>query len=459
MKHAIDMFFINLLMSFGAIVRNDGITIESLNDELLNLNEQAESIQASADSEGRGLTEDETNRLNDIFAQFESTGEEIERRERISAQREKLASSSGRKTDDKKPKAYREPKARNSGMNGFETFGHFAKAVQAAANPATNKVDPRLIQNAPSTFGNEGSGADGGFMVPADIRTTIQQQVFGDGSIIAMTDQQFTAANNLSIPTDETSPWGSNGIQANWEGEGDQGSQSKLQLKNVAVRLNKLMAIVPITEELSEDTSGLTSYLSSKTPEVFDFKINDALFNGSGAGQPLGILNSGALVTVAKETSQTADTIVFENIVKMWSRMKAKDRKNAVWFINQDIEPQLLTMSFEGSSSSVPAYMPANGLSGSPYGTLMGRPVIPIENAQTLGDAGDIMFVNMAQYLTGQKIGGMRTDTSMHLWFDYDVLAFKFAMRVAGQPWLSAPISPANGANTYSPFVTLAARA
>ena len=66
---------------------------------------------------------------------------------------------------------------------------------------------------------------------------------------------------------------------------------------------------------------------------------------------------------------------------------------------------------------------------------------------------------NMGQYMSGQKVAGLRAETSMHLWFDYDVTAFKFVMRVAGQPWLSAPVSPANGANTYSPFVTLAARA
>jgi len=101
--------------------------------------------------------------------------------------------------------------------------------------------------------------------------------------------------------------------------------------------------------------------------------------------------------------------------------------------------------------------MPANGLSGQPYGTLFGRPVIPLENAQTLGDKGDIILANMKGYLTGQKVGGMRSDVSMHLWFDYDVLAYKFTVRVAGQPWLSAPIAAANGSNTYSPFLTFAA--
>jgi HK97 family phage major capsid protein len=72
------------------------------------------------------------------------------------------------------------------------------------------------------------------------------------------------------------------------------------------------------------------------------FMTEDAIVEGTGAGQPLGILNSPALISVAKETGQAAATIVKENVDKMWSRMWARARKNAIWLINQDIEPQLL---------------------------------------------------------------------------------------------------------------------
>lgn len=458
------MAAISALCSMGAKVYNDAITIESLNDTLLDLNGQAEAIQNLADNESRQLTEAEDTRLNEIFSQFQGVQDDIDRRTRIANQRASLETPAGRKTAprnnaDKENKQYRQPRAADAGRDGFESFGHFAIAVRNAANKQNPQLDPRLIRNAPSTFGSEGVGADGGILVPTDFRTDIQRLVFGDDSIIASTDQQTSTSNNLNFPVDEATPWGSNGIQANWEGEGDQHAQSKFSLKPAQIRLNKITTLVPITEELAEDAAGVDSYLRSKVPEVMDYKINDAIFNGTGAGMPLGINNSGALVIVAKESGQAADTIVFMNIVKMWSRMRAKDRKTAVWYINQDIEPQLFNMSFEGSSSSVPAYMPANGLAGQPYGTLFGRPVIPIENAQTLGDQGDIILANMKQYLTGQKVGGMRTDVSMHLWFDYDTLAYKFINRIAGQPWLSAPIAAANGSNTYSPFITLAERA
>ena len=269
------------------------------------------------------------------------------------------------------------------------------------------------------------------------------------------TDQLISSTNTMQFPTDEDAPWSTGGITASWEGEGTQATQTKPVLQQKTVQLNKLRVLVPVTDELLEDAPAMGAYLRKKAPEKMDFKITLAIVQGTGVGQPLGILNSGCLVSIAKESGQSADTIVFENITTMWSRMYAPSRATAIWLINQDIEPQLLTMSFEGTSSSVPAYLPANGLSATPFATLMGRPVVPTQACETLGDKGDIILSDLGQYLTATKSGGIRAETSIHLWFDYDVTAFKFVMRIAGQPWWSAATSPRVGSNTVSPFITL----
>jgi HK97 family phage major capsid protein len=62
------------------------------------------------------------------------------------------------------------------------------------------------------------------------------------------------------------------------------------------------------------------------------FMIGDSIINGTGAGKPKGIIAaSGALVTVAKETSQAATTLQQANVSKMWARLHARSRANAVW--------------------------------------------------------------------------------------------------------------------------------
>ncbi len=89
----------------------------------------------------------------------------------------------------------------------------------------------------------------------------------------------------------------------------------------------------------------------------------------------------------------------------------------------------------------------------------MGRPVIPSQACETIGDKGDIFFADFSQYLLLLKSGvNPRIETSMHLWFDQDLTAFKFVLRVGGIPWWSTTQPARDGSATYSPFVTLEAR-
>jgi HK97 family phage major capsid protein len=180
-------------------------------------------------------------------------------------------------------------------------------------------------------------------------------------------------------------------------------------------------------------------------------KLNDAIVNGTGVGMPRGIIGSSSTVTVLKESAQAVDTVIYPNIVKMWNAIYGPWRRNAVWLINQDLEPQLDMLDFRPTAAApttpmIPTYLPGNTISGPGYSTLKGRPVIPCEACQKLGDVGDIILVDLAQYMTAMKQGGeVRTDVSIHLFFDQGVTAFRFIMRVAGQPWWNSPIKSAYG--------------
>lgn len=446
--------------------------IDELRQKLIDLNEQSQNVIQAAQADERDLTEEDNDKLEALDVEYKNVKRQIKNIERVESQHFELTESSGRKTDpddavrnEAAEKAAPGQRARISVLetpevkrnNGFRSLGEFARSVKMATR---GQIDPRLIRNAPTTTSTEGVGADGGYLVPPDYRTAILKAIMGEDSLLSMTDQWQTQSNTLVIPADETTPWQtSGGIQAYWESEAGQKTQSKVALKEKTVKLNKLTALIPVSEELLEDAPSLDSYLQKKIPEKFGFAVNLALVQGTGVGEPQGILNCPSKVTVSKESGQSADTIVFENIVNMYSRMYGPLRRNAVWLINQDIEPQLYTMSFEGTSSSVPAYMPANGLAGSPYATLMGRPVIPTQACETLGDLGDILFCAWDQYLTAMRTTGIRSDVSIHLWFDYDVVAYRFVMRLGGQCWWSSAISGRDtGTSSMGAFIALEAR-
>lgn len=458
--------------------------IETLRERLLELNEQAQDIRSKATAEKRDLTVDEEGQLNACLSEFDQIESRIDQLSKLDEQTQRLNSGTGRKTQPTTPQATeadpetgepsrtrvvvkQQPLSKNG---GFKSLGEMAYHVRFASLRERGSMDPRLERlAAASTYGNEASGSDGGFAVPPDFRTAIMEKVMGEDSLLSRCDQITTSGNTFTCPADETTPWQTTGgIQAYWDGEAATATQSKPALENKTIKLNKIRALVPMTEELLEDAPAMDAYLRNKAPAKIGFKVNLAIIQGTGVGQPLGILNSGCLVTVTKEGSQVADTLVGNNVIKMYARMPAANRRNAVWLINQDIEPQLFKLSLPGTDNEGNAttgwggliYMPPGGVSGAPYGTLFGRPVIPTEACETLGDKGDIIFADMSQYLALLKSGpNPRVETSMHLWFDQDLLAFKFVLRVGGMPWWSSTISGRDGTpTTYSPFVTLEAR-
>jgi HK97 family phage major capsid protein len=343
----------------------------------------------------------------------------------------------------------------------WTSLGEQMQAVVTAAK-RPHATDPRLLQSLAASGLNETVGSDGGFLVQTDFSSELLKRAYETGQIASRCRKVpiSSNANGLRLNAlDETSRANGSrfgGVQAYWENEADATTASKPKFRTMELYLKKLMGLCHATEELLADASALGSVLSQGFGEEFGFKIDDAIINGTGAGQPLGYMNSAALVSVAKESSQVAATVVVENVFKMRARLWARSRANSVWLINQDIEPQLHSMTL-GSTGQTPVFMPAGGVSGMPFDTLYGRPIIPIEQAATLGTVGDIALVDLSQYLLIDK-GGLNAATSLHVRFLNDEQTFRFILRIDGQPIWNAPLTPYKGSATQSPFVVLATR-
>ena len=288
------------------------------------------------------------------------------------------------------------------------------------------------------------------------------QEVFQTGILAPRCRRISISGNSNGIKingVDETSRAStrSGGIIGYWKDEAAQKTASKPKFRQIELTLHKLIGLCYATDELLSDASALEGFIRQAFAAEFGFLLDDAIIRGSGAGQPLGILNAGCLVTVSKEGGQLADTIVWENVVKMYARLFAGSRPNAVWLINQAAEAQLMQMAMSVGTGGVPVYLPAGGASQSPYATLFGRPVIAIEQCSALGDVGDIIFGDFNGYIIAEK-GGIESAMSIHVKFDYDESVFRFVLRVDGQPVRASSLTPYKGSDALSHFVTLAAR-
>ena len=346
-------------------------------------------------------------------------------------------------------------------------FGEFLQDV--ARYYKGNGFTPRLgayhAKSVKAVSGlSEGVPADGGFLVTEDLVSGLLQPMYDTGQLLQRARRFSISSNSNAIRIngiDETSRaagsrWG--GLLGYWLAEADEKTASKPKFRKIRLELHKLAALVYATDELLDDASALNSIIAAAVPQELRFMAEDSIVNGTGAGQPLGILNSGCIVSVAKETGQTAATVVAENIIQMWARLWAPSRSNAVWFINQDVEPQLYQLALPVGVGGQLVYMPPGGLSASPYGTLFGRPVVSVEYCPTLGTVGDIILADMSQYYLAEK-GGIQAAQSIHVRFVYDESVFRFVYRIDGQPAWSSALTPFKGTNTVSPFVVLATRA
>ena len=343
----------------------------------------------------------------------------------------------------------------------FESFGEQLSAVHRAG--LGEHRDPRLGAEERAVSGHsEGVPADGGFLVQSDFANEIFKIAHDEAEFLSRCRKTPVKGNGLTMNVvDESSRaagsrWG--GVQAYWKGEAGTATAKKIKLAQMEWKLRKLIAVYYATDELLEDTSALGPLATQAFSEEIAFKIDDSIFRGDGAAMPAGITGAACFINVAIETGQIADTVVWENLVKMWARLHARSRKNCVWLINQDLLPQLMLMTLDVGTGGVPVYLPPGGASGAPYGTILGRPVIENEFSPVVGDANDIVLADFSQYQVIYK-GGLNSAVSAHVKFLEDEMTFRFTYRVDGQALWKSALTPFSAGDTQSPFIGLAERA
>ena len=325
----------------------------------------------------------------------------------------------------------------------------FFKAVYTAE--VYGQTDPRLLP-LKATGLNEAIPSEGGFLVTPDIAAGITLNMWGIGTVLSYFNPIQVSGNGLTIRAiDETSRAAGSrmgGVRGYWLGEAEQKTASEPKFRNVDLKLKKVAALVYATDELLEDATALEGWINQNVPNELRFMVEDAIIDGLGVGTPLGILQSGALVSA---TRTDADEIDAADIARMWAR-RYVGTNDYIWLANASIMPQLYQLLV----GTIPVYQPPGGYSVAPYGTIFGRPVIETEYNPELGKVGDLLLASPSQYAFITK-GGIQAASSIHIKFDYDETAFRFVYRCDGQPIWASAVTTFQADTTISPFVALAA--
>lgn len=300
----------------------------------------------------------------------------------------------------------------------------------------------------------ESVGASGGFLVPIEYRPELMGVVYEENPIRARATVIPMRRRQLQIPTldqtgttaDQTRQHG--GIVASWTEEAAEKDETEPAFRQINLVAHKLVCYTEASDELLADEAvGLVAFLNG--PMGFSGAIRweeeYTFLQGTGAGQPLGVLNAAATIVHPRAA---AGAIGIGDIFEMLSQHHGDSPS---WHISRAAMPQLLALNGPAANPSY-VFIP-NARDGAP-GTLFGFPIYYTEKLPVLGTSGDILLADWNYYLIGDR-QATTIDNSMHYRFKYDLTAWRAVHRVDGQPWLSAPLTMADGATQISPFVIL----
>ena len=343
----------------------------------------------------------------------------------------------------------------------FPTTGAFLKAVALAAYKPES-IDVRLSGLKAVLGANEGIPSEGGFLLPSEQVLTVEHKVFESAVLAPLCDQRTIGANANSVDfygLDEDSRADGTrfgGVRGYRLAEGATITASQPKFYRYTLKPKKYAVLSYISSEMLQDSSLIEQEVMGSAPKELAFMLDDDIMNGLGASGPTGLIVSPALVSVTKETGQAAATVVMRNLSKMWARLPAASKKNATWFINTELNPQLDELSIPAGLGALEPRFISYGADG--IMRIKGRPVVETEFNLALGTKGDIIVADLSQYTLATK-GGVIGAQSIHVQFLTDQSVFRFTARYDGQLKWKTALTPYKGSATQSPVVALDTRA
>jgi len=336
------------------------------------------------------------------------------------------------------------------GSSGYAWPDHETNFFAAALS---GRHHPGLIKNSMS----ETIPSDGGLLIPSEIAANIHAVSLENELVMPRSYVQPMRSNTIKIPAMSIGDHGTNlfgGFTASYTAELGTIGEHSPKARAMELNAKKLTGLIRFSSELNADVPGGMSQIEKLCGKGLAWYRDRAFLKGTGAGQPLGILNAACTVEVEKATGQSKDTIMYQNLTEMMSRMFAGSFSNSVWVCHQTTIPQLLTLTLAVGTggSAVPVMTESNG-----EFKILTRPVIFTEKMETLGDKGDIMLADFSQYVVGLR-EGMRFDTSIHVAFESDEILSRIIERHCGQPLWDSALTLEDGSTTVSPFVVLEER-
>lgn len=259
------------------------------------------------------LSAEDDNTYKDMeteVAQLTDSIHRMERREEIEAELSKPTS----KPLTGKPMKADGDKAAKTGRASDE----YKKALLQAMRTNFRQINNVL---------QEGIDPQGGYLVPDEYDKRLID-ILTEENVMRTLGTNITTSGEHKINIAATKP------AAAWIEEGGTLTFGDATFDQIILDAHKLHVAIKVTEELLYDNAfNLENYILTQFGKALSNAEEDAFINGTGVGQPLGILaeTGGAQVGV---TSASSTKVTADEIINLVYSLKRPYRKNAVFLAN-----------------------------------------------------------------------------------------------------------------------------
>lgn len=390
----------------------------------------------------RELTDEELSKINDLGQESDS----------LRAQGEAMQAAEARETYFRTPTtepirpdvggtATAETRTNDAAPGSeFRNFGEFVQAV------VERRPNLRAMTMA--------DGTSAGILVP-DQFSSMFLKIAPEAAIVRPRATVIPAGSppdgKLPIPALSQGTAGVySGVTFQWTAEGGAKPETSATLDLIELEPKEISGHVVVTDKLLRNAPACTGLIEGLFQDAKIGAEDYAFLRGNGVGKPLGLLNSPGRKNVARAS---AGDITYADILNMLAGQNPDDLGSCIWIANQSTLVKLMQIKDSGNNN---IFWGGYGspISGAMPQSLAGRELRFTGRTPTLGNAGDLMLVNLKYYLIKDGSGPF-LGMSDQVYFLSNKTVIKFFWNVDGQLWTRTPLTLEDGTTTVSPVVVL----
>ncbi|MFI8254085.1 phage major capsid protein [Streptomyces filamentosus] len=236
----------------------------------------------------------------------------------------------------------------------------------------------------------------GGYLVPFQLDPTVI--ITSNGSI----NQIRQVARSVVATGDVWNGVSAGAVQWRWAAEATEAGDNAPAFAQPSVQVHKADGFVPISIEAMDDAENVTMEVGRLLAFGKDTLEAAAFINGTGSGQPTGIVTA-LTGTSSVVTSTTTDTFASGDVYKLDGALPGRYRPNAAWLANRNIYNAVRQFDSAGGTNlweRIGADMPPQ---------LLGRSALEAEDMDgTITAAADnpvMVYGDFSNYVIADRIG------------------------------------------------------